>query len=133
MFNVFPLKVAAPLVPVVVNVAILFEYAVFQFVSSVVVGITYPLVKLNTPVELVYVNPVADELKEVSVIKLLTILPNVPVLSAVTIRVPVPESLGKVVCVASSWNTMFPCPSDSITLFDKLLVNPLICEPIMVL
>ncbi len=49
----FPLKVAAPLVPVVVNVAILFEYAVFQFVSSVVVGITYPLVKLNTPVVLV--------------------------------------------------------------------------------
>ena len=32
---------------------ILSVYAKFQFVSSVVVGITYPLVKLNTPVVLV--------------------------------------------------------------------------------
>ena len=42
-------------------------YAVFQFVSSVVVGITYPEVNENTPVELVYVSPVAVELSDVNV------------------------------------------------------------------
>ena len=61
MFNTFVINVATPEEPVVVSDVILLVYAVFQFDCSVVVGIIYPAVKLNTPVVFVYVNPVAVE------------------------------------------------------------------------
>jgi hypothetical protein len=68
MFNVLEDRVAEPDEPVVVKLVILFVYAVSQFVAEAVVGITYPLVKLNTPVVLVYVSPVAVEDNPVNVI-----------------------------------------------------------------
>jgi len=67
IFKTFPIKVAAPLVPVVVNDVIRFVYAVSQLVCEAVVGIEYPLVRViaNVPLAVIgeplMLNPVGTD------------------------------------------------------------------------
>ena len=78
IFSTFATNVEAPL-PVVVRDVIRLVYAVFQFVSSVVVGMTYPLVNVIAIVPLVVIgtpltdNPVGTEAE------MLVTVPPVPV------------------------------------------------------